>query len=207
MSAEMSAVMSSPMRYFDRDFQVEAVKVMPGQYHASRGPGSITTVLGSCVSTCLWDPVLCIGGMNHFMLPGGPASSSSPWAVTARFGVYAMEVLINEMIHLGADRRRLVAKAFGGARVLQGFDTLDVGAKNVEFVLAFLQEEGIPLVAKDLLGVSPRKIHFFPATGKVHVKKLHLHNDDTLQREEREYLTRIAGRTEGGDVEIFSAPR
>ena len=203
----MSAVLpSSPLRYFDRDFQVEAVKILPGQYHASGGPGSITTVLGSCVATCLWDPVLCIGGMNHFMLPGGPSAGASPWEVSARFGVYAMEVLINEMIHLGADRRRMVAKAFGGARVLQGFDTLDVGAKNVEFVLAFLKEEGIPLAARDLGGVSPRKIHFFPATGKVQVKKLHLQGDDSLQREEREYLTRM-GRSQGGDVEIFAPPK
>jgi chemotaxis protein CheD len=202
----MSAVLQAPASYFDRDFQVNAVKVMPGQYHAMAGAGSITTVLGSCVSTCLWDPVLNIGGLNHFMLPGGPASGSSPWAVTARFGVYAMEVLINEMIKLGADRRRLVAKAFGGARVLQGFDTLDVGAKNVEFVLAFLKEEGIALVAKDLLGASPRKLHFFPATGKVQVKKLHLQAQDALRREEDEYRRSIDGRP-GGEVEIFSAPR
>ena len=203
----MAAVMNLPASYFDRDFQVNAVKVMPGQYHAMVGEGSITTVLGSCVSTCLWDPVLNIGGLNHFMLPGGPTSGSSPWAVTARFGVYAMEVLINEMIKLGADRRRIVAKAFGGARVLQGFDTLDVGAKNVEFVLAFLKEEGIALVAQDLLGLSPRKLHFFPATGKVQVKKLHLQGHAALRREEDEYLQSLAGRSAGGEVEIFSAPR
>jgi len=196
----------APVRYFDRDFQVEAVKILPGQYHASRGDGSICTVLGSCVAACLWDPLECIGGMNHFMLPGEPSSPASPWAVTARFGVYAMEVLINDMLHLGADRRRLVAKVFGGARVLQGFGTLDVGARNAEFILDFLREERIQLLAQDLLGASPRKVHFFPATGKVQLKKLHLQSDDALQRQEREYLRNLAGGT-GGDIEIFSPPR
>ncbi|TWO70619.1 chemoreceptor glutamine deamidase CheD [Caenimonas sedimenti] len=198
---------SAPVRYFDRDFQVEAVKILPGQYYATEGEGSICTLLGSCVSTCLWDPVLRIGGMNHFMLPGEPTHSVSPWGVSARFGIYAMEVLINEMIHLGADRRRLVAKVFGGARVLQGFESLDVGAKNSEFVLGFLQEEGIQLAAQDLLGVSPRKVHFFPATGKVQVKKLHLQSDDAVQRQERDYARQLARESGGGDIEIFSVPR
>ena len=198
---------SAPVRYFDRDFQVEAVKILPGQYYAAAGEGSICTLLGSCVSTCLWDPVLRIGGMNHFMLPGEPASPESPWAVSARFGVYAMEVLINDMLHLGADRRRLIAKAFGGARVLQSFGTLDVGAKNSTFVLAFLQEEGIPLAAQDLGGTSPRKLHFFPATGKVQLKRLHLQNGGAVERQEREYWSRIAGDAAGGEIEMFRPPR
>jgi chemotaxis protein CheD len=194
-----------PARYFDRELRVESVKILPGQYHAARGESSISTVLGSCVSTCLWDPVERIGGMNHFMLPGEGQSAPSPWGVSARFGVYAMEVLINEMIHLGADRRRLVAKVFGGARVLQGFDRLDVGTMNSRFVLSFLSEEGIPVAAQDLLGASPRKLHFFPATGKVQVKKLHLSPDDALQRQEREYLDEIARRSGGGEIEIFGS--
>jgi chemotaxis protein CheD len=197
---------AAPARYFDRDFQVETVKILPGQYYASGGGESIATVLGSCVSTCLWDPAERIGGMNHFMLPGEPTAAPSPWGLSARFGLYAMEVLINEMLHLGADRRRLVAKAFGGARVLQGFDTLDVGAQNSEFVLGFLREEGIRVAAQDLLGVHPRKLHFFPATGKVQVKKLFLQPEE-VQRQEREYLSELSRRRGGGEVEIFSPPR
>jgi chemotaxis protein CheD len=197
----------APSRYFDRDFQIEAVKILPGQYHVSGPENSISTVLGSCVSTCLWDPVLRIGGMNHFMLPGEASATMTPWAVSARFGVYAMEVLINEMLHLGADRKRLVAKVFGGARVLQGFGTLDVGAKNSEFVLNFLREEAIALVAQDLMGVHPRKLHFFPATGKVQMKRLLLQPDDTVHRQEREYLSQLAHGMGGGDIEIFSTPR
>ncbi len=194
-----------PLHYFDREFQVEAVKILPGQVHAARS-GAVTTVLGSCVSTCLWDPLERIGGMNHFMLPGDNAGPDSPWAASARFGVYAMEVLINEMIHLGADRRRLVAKVFGGARLLAGFERLDVGAKNSEFVLQFLRTEGIRVLAQDLLDVCPRKVHFFVDTGKVQVKRLSLSPIETVQRREREYLSRL-GQKSGGDIEIFQPPR
>jgi chemotaxis protein CheD len=196
---------SAPLRYFDREFQVEAVKILPGQYHAGRGEGAITTVLGSCVSTCLWDPVERIGGMNHFMLPGDNAQAGSAWAASARFGVYAMEVLINEMIRLGADRRRLIAKVFGGAQLLAGFERLDVGAKNSEFVLEFLKVEGIRILAKDLLDVCPRKVHFFVDSGKVQVKRLSITPNETVQQREREYLSKLAAK--GGDIEIFKPPR
>lgn len=196
---------TAPLRYFDRDFQVDSVKILPGQYHVAKGEGAISTVLGSCVSTCLWDPAERIGGMNHFMLPGDNARPDSPWAASARFGLYAMEVLINDMIRLGADRRRLVAKVFGGARLLAGFERLDVGAKNSEFVLHFLREEGIRVAAQDLLDVCPRKVHFFVATGKVQVKRLGLLPNETVQRREREYLSALDGKA-GGDVEIFRAP-
>ena len=193
------------MQYFDREFQVDAVKILPGQYHAAR-QGAITTVLGSCVSTCLWDPVERVGGMNHFMLPGDTSSAGSPWAASARFGVYAMEVLINDMIRVGADRRRLVAKVFGGAQLLAGFDRLDVGAKNSEFVLEFLRVEGIRVLAQDLLDVCPRKVHFFIDTGKVQVKRLSLAPSDPVQKREREYFSKLATKG-GGEVEIFAAPR
>lgn len=196
----------APLRYFDREFQVDAVKILPGQYHVGRASGAITTVLGSCVSTCLWDPAERIGGMNHFMLPGDPAGAGSPWAATARYGVHAMELLINEMIRLGADRRRLVAKVFGGARLLAGFNRLDVGARNCGFVLEFLRVEGIRLLAQDLQDVCPRKVHFFVGSGKVQVKRLAVAPGEPVQRREREYLSRLAPRR-GGEVEIFSPPR
>jgi chemotaxis protein CheD len=197
----------APFRYFDREFQVEAVKILPGQYYAASGDGAITTVLGSCVSTCLWDPVRRIAGMNHFMLPGDAATAASPWAASARFGVYAMELLINDMIRIGADRTRLVAKVFGGAKLLAGVDKLDVGAKNCEFVLDFLRVEGIRLVGHDLRDVCPRKVHFFPSTGTVQLKRLQLLPNDAVQRREREYLSRLARKAGGGDIEIFSAPK
>jgi chemotaxis protein CheD len=197
---------SAPARYFEGEFQREAVKILPGQYYAGNGGAMITTVLGSCVSTCLWDPMERIGGMNHFMLPrdmGGPAPS---WMGSARFGLYAMEVLINDMLHLGAARHRLVAKVFGGARLLAGLGAMDVGAKNCAFVLEFLQTEGIAILARDLQGVCSRKVYFFPDTGKVKVKRLHLPPNDAEQRREQEYLSNLSDKG-GGDIEIFRAPR
>ena len=196
---------TAPQRYFDRDFQVDSIRILPGQYHVAQAEGAISTVLGSCVSTCLWDPHERIGGMNHFMLPGDSARPDSPWAASARFGLYAMEVLINDMLRMGADRRRLVAKVFGGARLLAGFERLDVGARNSQFVLQFLREEGIRVLAQDLLDVCPRKVHFFVATGKVQLKRLGLMPNATVQRREREYLSMLAGAG-GGEVEIFRPP-
>ncbi len=198
---------STPIRSFDRDFQLEVVKILPGQYHATGGPVGITTVLGSCVSTCLWDPQQRIGGMNHFMLPGDNGTAASPVPKSARFGVYAMELLINDMLKIGADRRRLVAKVFGGGRVLQGFGSLDVGARNCEFVLEFLQVEGIPVLAQDLLDRYPRKIHFAPDTGRVLLKRLDGVRDDAVQRQEREYLRKLGSDAASGSIEIFAKPR
>ena len=99
-----------------------------------------------------------------------------------------------------------MAKVFGGAQLLQGFDRLDVGAKNAEFVLEFLRVEGIRVLAQDLLDVCPRKVHFFVDTGKVQVKRLTLAPSDPVQKREREYLSRLAGKA-GGEVELFRAPR
>lgn len=182
--------------YYDKEFEREAVKILPGQYYAAARDMLIVTVLGSCVSACLWDPVRRIGGMNHFMLPGKGDS--------ARMGVYAMELLINRMLKLGAERGRLVAKVFGGASVLQGMDALNIGTQNGAFVLDFLREEGIAVAAQDLYDVCPRKVYFFLQNGKVRIKRLGGLRDDTIERRERAYLSNLAPR--GGDVEIFNAP-
>jgi chemotaxis protein CheD len=191
-----------PAQYFDREFRVEAVRILPGEYHAASGAVGMTTLLGSCVSTCLWDPLRRIGGMNHFMLPGDTAGSGSPVPRSARFGVHAMELLINMMLKLGAERQRLVAKVFGGGRVLKGFVSLDVGAANCEFVLDFLATEGIPVLARDILDGYARKLHFSPDTGKVLLKKVDPGAVGVVQRQEREYLARIGGAV-AGPVEIF----
>ena len=198
----------TPIRYFDRDFKLEAVKILPGQYHAASGPVGMSTVLGSCISTCLWDPALRIGGMNHFMLPGDNGTAASPVTKSARFGVYAMELLINDMLKLGAERRRLVAKVFGGGRLLRGFGTLDVGGRNCAFVLEFLKTEGIPVLAQDLLDNYPRKVHFSPENGKVLLKKLdRMRDDGILQRQEQEYLRSLGSDPGAGAIEIFAKPK
>ncbi len=200
MQADLKAL------YYDRDFRVEAVRVLPGEYYAGADSVGMVTLLGSCVSTCLWDPQLRIGGMNHFMLPGDNGSAGSPVPRSARFGVHAMELLINAMLKLGADRSRLVAKVFGGGRVLKGFVSLDVGASNCEFVLDFLATEGIRVLAQDILENYARKLHFSPHSGKVLLKRLDPSTVHTVQRQEREYLRKIGDGTSGA-VEIFTRPK
>jgi chemotaxis protein CheD len=194
-------------RYFDTRFQLEAVKILPGQCYAAQRDVMIVTVLGSCVSACLWDAAGCIGGMNHFMLPGTTRNPGDVASVSARLGVYAMELLINQVVKLGAVRGKLVAKVFGGGKVLEGLDTLNVGDQNGEFVLDFLREEGIPVVAKDLYDVWPRKVYFFPKTGKVLVKKLRSLSNDTVGKREHDYYERINQVAAGGDFELFSKGR
>jgi chemotaxis protein CheD len=199
----VTAVAQTPQGV-DRHSAARAVKILPGQWHAARGDVVINTVLGSCVSACLWDPAGPIGGMNHFMLPGDGAPSA--WPASARFGVYAMEVLINDLLRLGADRRRLVAKVFGGARLLAGPGTIDVGARNAGFALEFLRVEGIRLLAQDLRDAYPRKVRFFVGTGKVQVQRLNPLPAASVRSRERAYL-RALSVPRGGEVEIFGAPR
>ncbi len=140
-----------------------------GEYEAAREECLLQTVLGSCVSACLYDPTNRLGGMNHFMLPEALERDE----VSATYGVHAMELLINAIMKLGGSRRHLIAKVFGGARVIQNFKhSVDVGQRNVDFVKAFLQTEGIPIVAEHVLGQFGRRVKLIPTTGKVYVKLL-----------------------------------
>lgn len=132
------------------------------------GPGAraITTILGSCVACCLYDERAQVGGMNHFLLPDGTGSAIQ----AASFGVNAMELLINEMIKLGARREELKAKVFGGARMIAGLS--DVGQKNAAFSVDFLTREGIPCINKSLGGVQARRIEFWPDNGRARQRLL-----------------------------------
>lgn len=188
-------------RYFDRKFGLEAAKILPGEYFVSSDEALLVTVLGSCVAACIRDVDSGIGGMNHFMLPddGGKNSAGS----SARYGTYAMEVLINHLLKLGARRNRLEAKVFGGGAVMASLASSNVGARNAEFVLDFLKTEKIPIVAKDLLDSYPRKVYYFPHSGRVLVKKLHRVHNDTLFSRESDYKTRLSSSSLEGDVELF----
>jgi chemotaxis protein CheD len=188
-------------RYFDRKFGLEAAKILPGEYFVSSAEALLVTVLGSCVAACIRDVDSGIGGMNHFMLPddGGKSSAGS----SARYGTYAMEVLINHLLKLGARRNRLEAKVFGGGAVMASLASSNVGARNAEFVLDFLKTEKIPIVAKDLLDSYPRKVYYFPHSGRVLVKKLHRVHNETLFSRERDYKTRLSSSSLEGDVELF----
>lgn len=188
-------------RYYDRNFQVDAAKILPGEYYVSNSGMLLVTVLGSCVAACIRDVDSGIGGMNHFMLPddGGRDSVGS----SARYGTYAMEVLINHLLKMGARRNRLEAKVFGGGAVLASLSSSNVGTRNAEFVLDYLKTEKIPVVAKDLLDSYPRKVYYFPDSGRVMLKKLHRVHNDTLFNRERDYQDRLAGSKVEGDVELF----
>jgi chemotaxis protein CheD len=192
----------SSNRYFDKNFNLEAVKILPGEYFATNDETLIVTVLGSCVSVCLRDPILRIAGMNHFLLPANNDQLNFN-SDSARYGVYAMEVLINRMINLGASKSRLEAKVFGGGNVLKQLRTNSVGEKNAVFVQEYLETESIRVVAKDLLGEFPRKVYFFPLTGEVKVRKLRsLHNTTIIERES-EYSVKVNQTPASGDVDLF----
>lgn len=194
----------APNLYFDRNFGMEAVKILPGEYYVSARQLLMVTVLGSCVGACIRDPVSGIGGINHFMLPDDRRDEDSRFGRSMRYGDYAMEILINQLLKLGARRSNLEAKVFGGGNVLPGFKNHVVGERNARFVIDYLAIEGIPVIAKDLLGDYPRKVYFFPETGRVLVRKLRsLHNDTIMERELTYSETLRQSRVEG-EVELFS---
>lgn len=187
------------LRYQDAQFKVRAAKLLPTQYLVVDDGTALVTVLGSCIAACVRDPLLQLGGMNHFMLPDGNVGDGAP----ARYGSYAMELLINELLKRGASRRRLEAKVFGGANVLKGFTSNPVGTRNAEFVLAYLQAEQIPVVAEDLRGIHPRKVWFFPETGRVMVNRLpHAHEAEVVAAETA-VRARLSKTPVSGGVELF----
>ncbi|MYN28574.1 MULTISPECIES: chemoreceptor glutamine deamidase CheD [Duganella] len=188
--------------YFDRTFDCQAAKILPGEYYFTNKDMLIVTVLGSCVSACIRDRVTGLGGMNHFMLPDG-GGDGSPVSASARYGTYAMEILINDLLKAGARRENLEAKVFGGGAVLKGFTAINVGERNAAFVLNFLKVEKIRVVAEDLNDIYPRKVYFFPRTGKVLVKKLMQSHNDTLVKREIEYASRLKVAPVGGEIDLF----
>lgn len=195
-------------RFWDSGTQHWTARVLPGEFYITRSNEAIVTVLGSCIAACIGDPQLGIGGMNHFMLPeevGGTAASDrwlDPAAgLATRYGTHAMETLINELLKLGASRPHLQIKLFGAGRILASIT--DVGARNIEFVRKYLQTEGLTAAAEDLGNIFPRRIVYFPATGKVRVRRLPPMAGTAIAERERRYLGNIAQRGVGGDVELF----
>ena len=190
--------------YFDKYFNNQAVKLLPGEYYVTDKDMMLVTVLGSCVAACIRDCQSGIGGMNHFMLPEGGGDAGSPLNASARYGTYAMEILINQLLKLGARRSNLEAKVFGGGNVLDGLTVANVGQRNADFVLKFLQLEKIRVVAQDLVDVFPRKVYFFPKNNKVMVKKLRNVRNTTVSQREKDYRLRLHKVDSGGEVELFS---
>jgi chemotaxis protein CheD len=183
--------------WYDAKFASEAVKVLPGEYYAATEDLLIMTTLGSCIAACLWDRHAQVGGLNHFMLASGADDSG-------RYGSYAMELLINELLKLGATRSTLEAKVFGGGQVISGMDTMRVGEKNTAFVLDYLHTERIPVVSKDVLDIYPRKVCFLPKSGKAMVKRLAATHGAELAARERAAAARsLAGDGGAGSVDLF----
>lgn len=187
--------------YFDRTFNCDSVKVLPGEFYATDRDMSIVTVLGSCVSACVRDRERNLGGINHFMLPD--SGERGILSESARYGAFAMEVLINCLLSMGARRINLEAKVFGGGRVMASLAGSNVGDRNAAFVLEYLKTERIPVVAQDLLDIYPRKLYFFPTTGRVMVKKLIELANETVISRERAYRESLKTAKPSGDVELF----
>lgn len=184
--------------FYDAHFRNEAVKVLPGEFFVHHEDLLIMTTLGSCIAACLWDRQRRIGGMNHFLLPEGGTSDSG------RYGSYAMELLINELIKRGATRSTLEAKVFGGAAVVSGMHSLNVGERNTNFVLDYLRTERITVVSQDVLDIYPRKVCFLPSSGKALVKRLAAISTDTLVVQEAEAARKAAPAVNhGGSIDLF----
>ena len=183
--------------FYDAHFRNDAVKILPGEYFVHNEDLLIMTTLGSCIAACLWDRNVRVGGMNHFMLPEGAGESG-------RYGSYAMELLINEMMKRGASRMTMEAKVFGGGQVVAGMNSLNVGERNTNFVIDYLKTERIPIMSKDVLDVYPRKVCFLPASGKAMIKRLAPTNTDALVAQDRAAAQRaVPASTGGGSVDLF----
>lgn len=197
-------------RFWDPKFHVFAAKILPGECYVSDRHEMITTVLGSCISACVRDPVAKVGGMNHFMLPiqsGVDGISRVALMDPALcYGNWAMEYLLNAVMKLGGRKERMEVKVFGGGRVLSGMTNIDVGKQNVDFVFQFLEKENLRVMAQDVGDIYPRKVLYFPDTGSVKVKKLKTGQKELVAREveqqEKRYLDTMA-KPVSSDIELF----
>jgi chemotaxis protein CheD len=193
---------SAGRRFFDTAAAVWMVKVFPGEFYVTKKPDEmLLTVLGSCVSACIRDPVAGIGGMNHFMLPQHQSGAWGGDLKSTRFGNFAMEKLINELTKAGCTRERMEIKVFGGGNVTDTSNA--VGTENAEFVLRYLEAEGLRCAAKDLGGTLPRRIHYSPATGRVVRRLLGTNERSAVGREESDYGKLLLKQAPAGEIELF----
>ena len=196
-------------RYYDPVKKIDAAKILSGEFYVSLNGEMISTVLGSCISACIRDPIANIGGMNHFMLPIdnkniGKQMTKEQLSVASRYGDFAMEKLINVIISNGGKRKNLEVKVFGGGRVVSQLHSSDVGERNIEFVKEYLHYEGLDIVSEDTGDVYPRKVHYYSDTGKVLVKKLRVIKNPTITSREDKYFSSITKKPEQSEeLELF----
>lgn len=196
----------SVKRYWDKEHNVVAAKILPGEYYVTVEHELVTTVLGSCISACIRDRESGVGGMNHFMLPettkdrliGG---AENVVGNATRYGNYAMEHLINMILANGGKRKNLEVKVFGGGKIIPTLG--DVGLRNINFVLEYIDTEALKLISQDLGDTFPRKVIYFPSTGKVWMKKIkNLHNE-TIALREKQYRSSIKDVPVESEIELF----
>ena len=193
-------------RIWDRHNDRWSARILPGEYFVTRNDEVITTVLGSCISACMRDPVLGFGGMNHFMLPEDVTNGSSSWldpavGLATRYGSFAMESLINDLLKLGARRERLEVKLTGGGRILASMT--DVGARNIEFARHWLSLEGLKVAGEDVGESHARRVQYFPATGRVRMFRLRNLDNGAVVNSEKQYQSTLREKPAGNDVELF----
>lgn len=193
-------------RRWDKESNIISARVLPGEYYVTIADEMITTVLGSCISACIRDRELGIGGMNHFMLPETNKQKLSTGAEhvvgnATRYGNYAMEHLINDILSNGGKRKNLEVKLFGGGKILPTLG--DVGQNNIDFALEYIDTEALNLVSQDLGDIYPRKVIYFPKTGKVKMKKVKDLHNETIASREKEYRTTIKDEPVVSDIELF----
>jgi len=184
-----SRIVAAPARAIERVTVMQGQALVDGEPHIE-----FSTVLGSCVATCLFDPEVRIGGMNHFLLSEPPASLAATTAVDEHYGVYLMELLVNQMLARGARKSRLKAHLYGGANVNRNM--MRIGSANAEFAQAFLRREGIVVMREDLGGTCARRVDFRPASGQIRFRTV----EDRLAPPVQP-TTRPARAS--GDVELF----
>lgn len=193
-------------RYWDKVHNTVAAKILPGEYYVTVEDEMVTTVLGSCISACIRDVVTGVGGMNHFMLPETSKFKlnegiESVVGNATRYGNYAMEHLINVILANGGKRKNLEVKVFGGGKIIPTLG--DVGLRNINFVLEYVDTEALQVVSQDLGDIYPRKVNFFPKTGKVRMKKIKDLHNETIVLRERQYSTSLKDTPVESDIELF----
>ena len=193
-------------RYWDASHAKFVAKILPGEYYVTHNHELIATVLGSCVSACIRDNIIGIGGMNHFMLPIKKKHGSDAWKDSyvneaTRYGNFAMEHLINDILKNGGRRSNLEVKVFGGGKMISSLT--DIGLSNINFVHDYISTEELNCVAEDLGDIYPRKILFDPRTGKVKMKKLrNMHNRTVVERENI-YMHELEKEPAEGSIDLF----
>ena len=191
-------------RAWNDAYEAYSARLNPGEYYVTKSDEGIYTTLGSCISACIRDRVSGVGGMNHFMLPlstGEGGWKAAGLGASTRYGNFAMEHLINEIMKNGGNRNNLEVKLFGGGRIIANMT--DVGMRNIEFARDYIATEGLRVVSEDVGDVFPRMVVYFPATGRVRVKRLRSLHNNTIVEQETKYLHTIEEKPVSGDIELF----